>query len=702
MQELNEKEFIQYLKDDNFGPYNIYNLDIDYTQLHSVDHYLHSNNDNINTNQLLNILFLDIEVFTKNSGKFPEPIGAKFPINAITIYSTFEKIFRSYILLSNENMMKFPINDLSKLQSDYKNALLKQNYITDEQNIQIKYFVYELDLLKDVWNDIHQIDPVVLSGWNSDEFDIPYIYFRLCNLFEKNEESAKKILSKFNQVKVNKFGDRTIIKIADFSIADLMYLYKPRDEGGLNMGQTQPSYSLDWVSESEIDLKKLEYNQEGFTLDRFYLENPVDFLLYNIMDVCLVVQLNNKLKHIENHNMYRRLMKTSFDSSLRGSSILFDTFVLYELKKNNKFVRFGINDETNINITEYDINKIVKPTGKKAIKWNVTSLNSNIIKRVANMFPGAYVKASPGKLFTDDDGLLMILDAQSLYPSMIRENNISFDSFFGRIIDPNIYKIFQAIKQNLGNDKILNQYFSSILELSIDHVEYKNPTNKNDHYQYNYYITCYTFEKLIKNCKNFDNLLQPTNYSEYILLRNYFILILDMMEKLAKNSTEYNSFCYDYFINQGKEYKTDILYIIENFNETNIRIIKVPVSEFSEYLKKNNLIVTLSGALFHKHEIKTGLFSDWLKTMAEMRKHYKDLRDKFKEEKGYGCEEYKFYNMIQNATKIAMNTSYGLYGLNSFRYSNHHLAKAITTEGRLRLKICQQISEMVIEQEKQQ
>ena len=40
-----------------------------------------------------------------------------------------------------------------------------------------------------------------------------------------------------------------------------------------------------------------------------------------------------------------------------------------------------------------------------------------------------------------------------------------------------------------------------------------------------------------------------------------------------------------------------------------------------------------------------------------------------------------------------MNTSYGLYGQSTFRYSNNWLAKTITTQGRLTLKISQQVAE---------
>lgn len=706
MQTLNEKEFKDMLNSGNITPYNIYNLDIDYPQLYSIENYINNPNDTIEQEQAINKLFVDIECFTNNDPKTSisqQTIQtANWPINAMTIYSTFEKIYYAYILLYNENITKFPVDDIKNLENEFYEILKKENYLKNDETIKIKYFTYETDLIKAVWNNIHKIDPAILSGWNSDNFDFPYIYYRLYNLFDKNYKSVDKIMSKFESVKLQKMGDNVIIKIPDYPILDLMYLYKPREEGGMNYGKKQPSYSLDWISDIHLKRKKLDYKKKGMTLDTLFLEDPVNFLLYNIMDTSLCVGLDETLKHIDHHNMYRRLMKTSLDASIRGSSVLFDTFVLYELKKNSKYIRFGINDETSFEISQQDLKNLPQPSGKKKIQWNVTSLEANLVKKISSTYPGAYVKESPGKLFTSNDGMIIGLDASSLYPSMILQQNISFDSFFGRIIDPNIHKTLEFIKNNIDNHKILNQICGNILELCIDYVERTKPTNKNNAYQYNYYLTSYIFTKIIKECKDFNNLLQPKNYKDYLLLKNYFLVLIDMMEKIHKNATEYNSFCYDWFINDGKNTKNTYIYIIENFYNPHICINRINVNDFNDYLRQKKLLVTLSGGLFYQHDAKLGLFSEWLNIMGKQRKQYKNLRDEYEVKISKDCAEAKFYDMTQKAVKVAMNTSYGLYGLTSFRYSNSHLAKAITTQGRYILKICQQISDMYIERYKNQ
>jgi DNA polymerase elongation subunit (family B) len=72
-----------------------------------------------------------------------------------------------------------------------------------------------------------------------------------------------------------------------------------------------------------------------------------------------------------------------------------------------------------------------------------------------------------------------------------------------------------------------------------------------------------------------------------------------------------------------------------------------------------------------------------------MRKQYIAERDKHPKD----SDEYNFYNARQMSTKIAMNSSYGLFGQATYRYSNNWLAKTITCQGRLTLKISQQVAE---------
>jgi len=417
-------------------------------------------------------------------------------------------------------------------------------------------------------------------------------------------------------------------------------------------------------------------------------------MLYNIIDVCLVYQLEQKLKLIDQYNMYRRLMKTTLDSSLRGSTAVFDTLVYYQLTKDKNYIRFGINEETQETIEKEDIDKIPKPLSSKSIKWNVTNIDTRTFLKITRKFEGAYVKNSPGRVYTSENGLIIDLDATSLYPSMIRQNNISFDTYHGRILDPvtttNALKTLDNLLKDKKNEKIRNSIHSAFLDLIVKYINSDKitTTNANDAVQQYYYVISYLLDKIINSkAVSIKEIFQPNNQYNYILLKKYVIPFINLIDEIHIKSCEYNNFCYDYLL--SGEISSPSIYVIEDINLSSLRITQILAESLEEYLKKNQLIITLTGCLFYKHERKLSLFAGWLERMATMRKQYIKERDKYKK----GDDEYSFFNARQSATKTAMNTSYGLYGQSTFRWSNNWLAKTITCQGRLTLKISQQVAE---------
>jgi len=688
MQNLSIEEFNNL----DISPYQIYNLDLDYQQSFSINSYLENKNDTIDNDQLLNILFADIEVFTNNAGVFPKPEIAKFPINAITIYSTFEKIFRSYFLLQHSNINKFPNkNEIPDLINQFTKDLLVDKYINSDEKLEIYMFTSEMDLIRACWGKIREIDPSVLSGYNMDRFDLPYIYFRLSNLLNKNEVEIGKILSLFGKIKVEKFGNEFLIKIPEMPVSDLMYLYKPRDDGGLNMGSKLSSYALDFVADHELNLRKKDYKDEGMSLDTFYEKDPVNFLLYNIIDVCLCVRLNQKLKHIESYNMLRRLMKTSFTSSLRGSSILFDTYVNYKLNSENKFTRFGIVEETAFSISNDEIANLYIP---KQMKQTIKEISAATVRAILGRFPGAYVKDAKAQILTNKDGIIIDLDASSLYPSMIAQLNISFDTFFGKIIDPITYNFLAHLEPPLkAKIGIPQQIYSNIYEFVVKFVDRLKPQNKGEYVQNYYLILAYLLKKISDSKRTIQQLFNQDTVEDYLILKRYLLPAIDLFDDIHPKSKEYNSFCNEYLINNSLPTDIKQLFIIENILQPSLRVKQILTKDFEEYLRSNNLMLSLSGCLFVKHEVKKGLFIEFLKNLKELRNSYEAEMKKHSKD----SVEYSFYNMRQKAVKVTMNTTYGLFGQSTYRFSNKHLAKAITTQGRLSLKATQLIADLYLE-----
>ena len=73
----------------------------------------------------------------------------------------------------------------------------------------------------------------MITGWNSDNFDIVYIYYRLNCIYNKDEASVSKIMSKFGDVKMDGWGGgRGKVKLVEFVNADLNYLFRPREDNG--------------------------------------------------------------------------------------------------------------------------------------------------------------------------------------------------------------------------------------------------------------------------------------------------------------------------------------------------------------------------------------------------------------------------------------------------------------------------------------
>ena len=119
--EKTEKEFLELLENKKIHPFSIYNFDIEANQYFSVKHYLENSYDTISKDQIITKVFLDIEIYANNSGEFPEPDQAKYPLSIVTFYSSaiktyfmctlwFEKLFSG----------KVKKNEVSKIVDLYK------------------------------------------------------------------------------------------------------------------------------------------------------------------------------------------------------------------------------------------------------------------------------------------------------------------------------------------------------------------------------------------------------------------------------------------------------------------------------------------------------------------------------------------------------------------------------------------------------
>lgn len=143
----------------------------------------------------------------------------------------------------------------------------------------------ERDLLKTYLNIYEEINPTIVTGWNSDYFDTPFLYNRIRNLL--GEDQANR-LSPIGEVFFSPYRNRFFI--AGVSYLDYLTLYKKFTYTELD------NYRLDTVGQIELDEGKVEYDG---SLDDLYREDVDKFIYYNLVDVKLVVKLERKLQFID-------------------------------------------------------------------------------------------------------------------------------------------------------------------------------------------------------------------------------------------------------------------------------------------------------------------------------------------------------------------------------------------------------------------
>lgn len=205
-------------------------------------------------------LYFDIEVEVTDG--FPNVDTAPNKITSIAFYEDTMKQYYCYVL-------------------DEKNRV--QSY--ENKDLIVEVFKSEEELLQQFFTKYSEIQPTILSGWNTDTFDIPYLYHRTSNILG---DYVANTLSPINQVRLNTISGK--YEIAGVSSLDYLRLYK-----NLTFSQRQ-SYRLDAIAEHELGEKKVEY--EG-TLNDLYEQDIQKFIDYNVQDVRLIKRLDDKLDYID-------------------------------------------------------------------------------------------------------------------------------------------------------------------------------------------------------------------------------------------------------------------------------------------------------------------------------------------------------------------------------------------------------------------
>lgn len=310
---------------------------------------------------------IDIEVDYNPSVGFAGPKDPYAPINALTLY--FVEHDR-YVTLA------VPPKgwDNRPLPDDLAHVIICK----DEREL--------LDTFLDLF---HEVD--LVSGWNSEFFDIPYIGRRVQILF--GEEALHRLgfeggpLPKWGEKVRFKFGSvkDPVLNLISRPHLDYLRLFKK-----FNL-TTRQSFSLEAVGMDELGIPKLKYDG---TLHGLYNNDFIKFLQYNTHDVRLIKLLDDKYKYIELANRMVHEATVNFEAVF-GSVMLIDTA-----------------------ITNFAHNKL-----KKIVTNRVPRPEGDPVE-------GALV-VTPKPGFYEWVGAC---DINSLYPSTIRSLNLSPEKLVGQVI----------------------------------------------------------------------------------------------------------------------------------------------------------------------------------------------------------------------------------------------------------------------------
>jgi DNA polymerase elongation subunit (family B) len=327
--------------------------------------------------QHINIAIIDIEVGSENG--FPDPYKTTEPITAIA-WKTL-----------NGGTTVYGCGD----------------YETKGEEVYIKCDS-EYDLCKKFLKDWQENCPDVVTGWNIDFFDIPYLVNRFRMIL--GEDEAKK-LSPWNYMWERKvtINGRELIQYNIGGVATLDYieLYKWYAPGG----KSQESYKLDNIANVELGENKLSYDEYD-NLHQLYRLNYQKFIEYNIKDVELIVKLEDKLKLIELALTLAYDTKTNYEDVF-AQTRMWDALIYSHLLEK----------------------KIIVPP--------------KVIQRKNSAFEGAYVKDPQVGMHN----WVASFDLNSLYPHLLIQYNISPET----LVEPENYtqEMRDVLKQNVNVNSLL-------------------------------------------------------------------------------------------------------------------------------------------------------------------------------------------------------------------------------------------------------
>ena len=314
----------------------------------------------------LNVAFWDIEVDFDPERGYASPDDPFMPITAIAVYLQW---------MDTMVCLALPPKTLTMEQAEEQVKEFPNTHLFDNEG----------DLLETFLQLIQDAD--VLSGWNSEGFDMPYTVNRIIKVLSKEDTRRLCLFDKFPKKReYEKYGKKaeTYDLIGRVHL-DSLELYRKYTY------EERHTYRLDAIAEYELGEKKTQY--EG-TLDQLYNNDFKKFIEYNRQDCALLDKLDKKLKFIDLANTVAH-ENTVLLATTMGAVAVTEQAIINEAHHRGMIV----------------------PSRPKRDE------------DISNQAAGAYV-AYPKKGLHDYIGSM---DINSLYPSVIRALNMGPETIVGQL-----------------------------------------------------------------------------------------------------------------------------------------------------------------------------------------------------------------------------------------------------------------------------
>lgn len=315
----------------------------------------------------LHTCFFDIEVdFDPEKGFSPtnDPFN---PITSISLYLDWQNQLIT-LCLKPKHMS---VETGREIAEEFENCIL-----CDSEESMFKIFFQLIE------------DSDVLTGWNSEGYDIPYMVNRVTRILSKDDTRKFCLLGQLPKPReYERFGkSETTYDLVGRIHMDYLQLYKKYNY------ESRHSYKLDFIGEMEIGENKTQY--EG-TLDQLYNKDFKKFIEYNRQDTMLLVKIHNKLKFLDLANALAH-ENTVLLPTVMGSVAMIEMAIMNEAHERGMVVPDKKRKEVN-----------------------------NDEQQAA----GAYV-ATPKRGIHEWVGAV---DINSLYPSTIRAFNMAPETIVGQV-----------------------------------------------------------------------------------------------------------------------------------------------------------------------------------------------------------------------------------------------------------------------------